>query len=61
VLVFDEATSNLDRETAEHFARTVSRLKGKVTLLFIAHELPASLRVDQVVRLSARTAPEKIA
>jgi subfamily B ATP-binding cassette protein HlyB/CyaB len=61
VLVFDEATSNLDRETAEQFVRTVSRLKGKVTLLFIAHELPASLRVDQVVRLGARAAQEKTA
>jgi len=27
-LIFDEATSNLDQETAEHFARTVNQLKG---------------------------------
>jgi subfamily B ATP-binding cassette protein HlyB/CyaB len=51
VLILDEATSNLDRETAEHFAATVSRLKGKVTMLFIAHDLPAALRVDNVVKL----------
>jgi subfamily B ATP-binding cassette protein HlyB/CyaB len=61
VLIFDEATSSLDRETAELFARTVNQLKGRVTMLFIAHELPRGLRVDEVVRLgrpqSAPTAP----
>jgi subfamily B ATP-binding cassette protein HlyB/CyaB len=54
VLIFDEATSNLDRETAEHFARTVNQLKGKVTMLFIAHELPAALQVDHVLKLQTR-------
>jgi subfamily B ATP-binding cassette protein HlyB/CyaB len=52
ILIFDEATSNLDQQTAEHFAKTVNHLKGKVTMLFIAHELPKSLLVDQVVTLS---------
>ena len=51
VLVFDEATSNLDNETAEHFAQTVNTLRGKVTLIFIAHQLPKSLRVDHLVKL----------
>lgn len=51
ILVFDEATSSLDPGTAEQFARTVNRLKGKVTLLFIAHQLPKGLAVDEVVTL----------
>lgn len=51
VLIFDEATSALDAETAEHFAKTINALKGKVTMLFIAHALPKSLRVDEVVHL----------
>jgi len=51
ILIFDEATSNLDQQTAEQFARTVNQLKGKVTMLFIAHHLPAGLQVDEVVRL----------
>ena len=54
VLVFDEATSNLDPETAEHFARTVNHLKGHVTMLFIAHQLPRGLQVDDVVRLGGK-------
>jgi subfamily B ATP-binding cassette protein HlyB/CyaB len=51
VLVFDEATSHLDRETAEHVAKTIERLRGRVTVLFIAHDLPHGLTVDQVVTL----------
>lgn len=53
VLIFDEATSNLDPETAEQFARTVNQLKGRVTMLFIAHQLPRALQVDEVIRLGA--------
>jgi subfamily B ATP-binding cassette protein HlyB/CyaB len=51
ILIFDEATSSLDEATAERFARTVNQLKGKVSMLFIAHRLPKTLRVDQVVKL----------
>lgn len=48
VLIFDEAVSNLDQHTAEHFAKTVNRLKGKVTMLFITHQIPRGLQVDEV-------------
>jgi len=53
ILVFDEATSSLDQETAEHFAKTINQLKGKVTMLFITHALPSSLMVDYVVKIGA--------
>lgn len=53
ILIFDEATSSLDEATAESFARTVNQLKGKVSMLFIAHQLPKGLKVDEVVRLGA--------
>jgi subfamily B ATP-binding cassette protein HlyB/CyaB len=53
VLIFDEATSNLDAPTAESFARTVNQLRGKVTLLFIAHRLPRGLKVDEVLQFGA--------
>jgi subfamily B ATP-binding cassette protein HlyB/CyaB len=49
VLIFDEAVSNLDRATAEHFAGTINKLKGKVTMLFITHQLPEALQVDEVI------------
>ena len=51
VLIFDEATSNLDQQTAEHFARTINKLKGQVSMLFITHQLPKGLNVDEAVLL----------
>lgn len=51
ILIFDEAASNLDQHTAEHFAQTVNRLKGKVTILFITHQLPKGLHVDEAILL----------
>jgi len=63
VLIFDEATSNLDGETAEQFARTVNQLRGRVTMLFIAHHLPRALQVDEIVRLGptgAQSAPRAV-
>ncbi|WP_024461685.1 peptidase domain-containing ABC transporter [Marinimicrobium sp. LS-A18] len=54
VLIFDEATSALDQSTAEQFARTVNKLRGKVTLLFITHQLPKGLMVDKVVTLGSQ-------
>jgi subfamily B ATP-binding cassette protein HlyB/CyaB len=54
VLIFDEATSNLDAPTAENIARTINGLKGKVTMLFIAHQAPKGLAADVVVRIGAR-------
>ena len=56
VLLFDEATSSLDAHTAERFAQTVNRLKGVATLVFIAHQLPKGLAVDEVLQLSAEEA-----
>ena len=58
VLVFDEATSSLDAQTAERFAQTVNKLKGAVTILFIAHQLPKGLAVDEVLTLSSEKATQ---
>ena len=56
MLIFDEATSSLDPATAEQFAKTVNRLKGHVTMIFIAHQLPKGLQVDGVVTLGEQGA-----
>jgi subfamily B ATP-binding cassette protein HlyB/CyaB len=47
VLIFDEATSNLDPATAESLARTINHLKGKATIVFIAHQVPPGLQIDR--------------
>ena len=57
VLIFDEATSNLDADTATRFARTVQSLRGKVAILFITHAAPAGLQFDRVVRLGDASNP----
>jgi len=51
ILIFDEATSSLDQETAEQVSRTIKRLRQKVTILLIAHELSKELVVDRVLTL----------
>lgn len=60
VLIFDEAVSNLDQHTAEHFAKTVNRLKGKVTMLFITHQIPRGLQVDEVFSFGAEHSMRKM-
>jgi subfamily B ATP-binding cassette protein HlyB/CyaB len=51
VLIFDEATSNLDQATAAQFAATLNRLQGGVGMLFVAHQLPPGLKVDREIQL----------
>jgi len=58
ILIFDEATSALDVQTAERFAQTVNKLKGAATILFIAHQLPKGLAVDEVFTLAGEKATQ---
>jgi subfamily B ATP-binding cassette protein HlyB/CyaB len=53
VLIFDESTSSLDDTGAEHIAQTVNQLRGRVGVLFIAHKVPRSLRIDARLELGA--------
>ena len=52
VLVFDEATSNLDQTTIARFVATVNNLAQKVTVIFITHQMPPNLRLDGEFRIS---------
>ena len=54
ILIFDEATSSVDQATAEQLCRTINALKGRATILFIAHILPRSLQVDHVIRIGEK-------
>jgi subfamily B ATP-binding cassette protein MsbA len=51
VLVLDEATSNLDSESEEHIAETLSALHGRKTIVIIAHRPRTTRLADQVIRL----------
>lgn len=39
VLILDEATSALDNETEKSITNTILKLKGKITMVVIAHRL----------------------
>lgn len=56
ILIFDEATSNLDQQTAEQFAKTINALRGRVTMLFITHGVPKGLQLDAIVRIDSELA-----
>ena len=50
--LFDRlADAALDADTDDALARTISKLRGRVTMLFIAHQIPDSLAVDATARL----------
>ncbi|MGH9959078.1 MAG: peptidase domain-containing ABC transporter, partial [Pyrinomonadaceae bacterium] len=51
ILIFDEAASHLNAEIAAQLAQTINRLKGKVTILFIAHQFPKVMQVDEIVKI----------
>lgn len=55
ILLFDEAVANLDPPTADQFAKTINTLKGSVTIIFITHQVPRTLQVDEVFTLGTRT------
>jgi subfamily B ATP-binding cassette protein HlyB/CyaB len=60
VLIFDEATSNLDASTADQLAATINQLKGTVSVLFIAHLVPRGLQVDDIIRLGEKAAQMRV-
>ncbi|MFT4158598.1 ABC transporter ATP-binding protein [Shinella sp.] len=51
ILLVDEATAALDAENQQVVARTLSRLRGKRTLIVIAHQLSTVRMADAVVVL----------
>ena len=51
LLVLDEATSALDGQTESEISEAIQALKGRVTLILIAHRLSTVMTADQVVYL----------
>jgi ATP-binding cassette, subfamily B, bacterial PglK len=49
LLVFDEATSSLDAETEASVTKAIKSLKGRVTILMIAHRLSSVIDADLVI------------
>lgn len=51
ILILDEATSALDSETEMEIQRNVDSLKGKYTLLIVAHRLSTIKNADAIVHM----------
>jgi len=51
LLVLDEATSSLDSETELRISKAIQNLKGKVTVVIIAHRLSTVRKADHVYYL----------
>ncbi|MGH8515998.1 MAG: ABC transporter ATP-binding protein, partial [Panacagrimonas sp.] len=52
LLILDEATSNLDHEAQTAVIETVNHLKGKLTILAVAHQERMVREADRVYRLA---------
>jgi hypothetical protein len=50
-IISDVATSDQHLLTAKHFAQTMNALRGKVTMLFITHNLPKQITRGRPVKL----------
>jgi ATP-binding cassette, subfamily B, bacterial HlyB/CyaB len=55
ILILDEATSSVDANTAEALARTIMSIRGRQTILFIAHSQPDALEPDAKLVLGGIT------
>jgi len=51
LLVLDEATSALDGETETRISDSIQQLRGRVTVVIIAHRLSTVKNADKVVYL----------
>jgi ATP-binding cassette, subfamily B, bacterial PglK len=51
VLILDESTSALDNETENEIVKEIRRLKGKKTIIVIAHRLTTVRHCDRIYRL----------
>ena len=52
ILIFDEATSALDVKTEKDLVNAIHSLKGKITMIVIAHRMSALESCDRIINLS---------
>ncbi len=51
VLILDEATSALDNKTEANIMESINNLKGKITIIIVAHRLTTLKNCDQLIEL----------
>ena len=53
VILMDEATSALDKETEKGILSTIKNLKGKITIIMIAHNKDSLINCDSIFELNS--------
>ena len=51
LIIFDEATSSLDNKTEREIISSIEELKGKITILMIAHRLSTLENCDRCFKV----------
>ena len=59
VLIMDEATSALDNETEKEIIDEIKKLKGRITMIVIAHRLTTLQHCDEIYEISNGRISEK--
>ena len=52
IILFDEATSALDNETQAQIQQSIKNMKGKYTILIIAHRLSTVINSNRILLIS---------
>ena len=58
MLLLDEPTAHLDRESATAVSRAIAALRGKVTVLLVAHDRLTRELADEIVAVAPGAAPQ---
>lgn len=53
VLILDEATSSLDKQTEKEIVDEIKRLRGRVTMIIVSHNMSTIEHCDRVYRIEA--------
>ncbi|NIR93290.1 MAG: ATP-binding cassette domain-containing protein [Gammaproteobacteria bacterium] len=59
IMIFDEATANLDALTEQKILQTIQQLAGQKTTLIITHRLVGLENADEIIVLSAGSVVER--
>ena len=53
IIIMDEATNSLDNLTEQSFINDLSKLKGKVTIIFISHKITSLNFCDKIFEVNS--------
>lgn len=54
LIVFDEITNHLDKNSKEQILKIVASLKGKITVLFVSHDSLENIAINKVINLGSK-------